>query len=60
MTIVKVVIHAVEDREGREDYGRKQKMTITGKQFAYIIHEIDDFRGLFGYLNSQGDWVDVK
>lgn len=60
MTITKVVIYNEDDREGHENYGKKEKMEITGKAFAYIVREAMDFRQLFNFINSQGDWVEMK
>ena len=59
MTITKVVIYNEETREGRDNYGRKQKMEIPGRSFIYIVREAMNVRQLFNYVNSQGEWEEL-
>ena len=48
--------HNEETREGRENLGEVEVMEIDGRAFSYIVREAMDFKMLFNYLNSVGNW----
>lgn len=51
-----VIIYNRDDRELSPNFGKVEKMEISGRAFSYIVREEMTFRALFNYLNSQGTW----
>lgn len=51
-----VIIYNRDDRELSPNFGKVEKMEISGRAFSYIVREEMTFRTLFNYLNAQGNW----
>lgn len=60
MTITKVVIYNEDDRPDSDNYGKKEKMELSGSAFIYIVREAMNVRQLFNFINSHGDWTEMK
>ena len=54
LPIEKVVFYSTSDREGEE--GIVSKLAIDGQVFGYVLYEEFNFRKLYNYLRSHGQW----